>query len=303
MTVEVPDALVRNVIEVWGDEGRAWLEALPTVLADVVEHWGLTLLRPYPMSYHWVARVEAPGGVPAVLKLGPPLPGPEPPEVAALVGYGGRGAVALLGYDGSRGALLLGRAEPGTPARALVPGRDAEATAAVIDVLHRLHAAPVPAGLPDLLTVREDFAEHLRRNPGDDPLPRALVRRAAALLDELSATAPRRVLLHGDLHHDNVLRHGAGWVAIDPHGWHGDPGFDAGPLLYNPDPDSRDASLLALVPARIEQLADGLGIPSHRVAAWGFVAAMLSEVWSAEAPGHRGGRPLAVARLLADAVG
>lgn len=27
-----------------------------------------------------------------------------------------------------------------------------------------------------------------------------------------------QVVLHGDLHHENVLRSGGGWVAIDPNG-------------------------------------------------------------------------------------
>jgi streptomycin 6-kinase len=106
------------------------------------------------------------------------------------------------------------------------------------------------------------------------------------------------VVVHGDLHHDNVLRSGrAGWLAIDPHGWVGDPGFDAGPLLYNPDPGRAADDLLAPVSRRVEQLADGMDVPDERVVRWGFVAAMLSEVWSAE-DGEAGGRPLAVARLL-----
>jgi streptomycin 6-kinase len=92
-----------------------------------------------------------------------------------------------------------------------------------------------------------------------------------------------RAVLHGDLHHDNVL---AGtrepWLAIDPHGLVGDPGYDVGSMLFNPDPANRDPALVALVPARIEQLADELAMPIERVTAWGFVKAMMSEVWSTE---------------------
>jgi streptomycin 6-kinase len=89
-----------------------------------------------------------------------------------------------------------------------------------------------------------------------------LVNRAAGLLVELSESATDQVVLHGDLHHDNVLRaEREPWLAIDPHGVVGDPGFEVGAMLYNPDPARRDRELLALVPARIEQLADGLGCP------------------------------------------
>ena len=112
------------------------------------------------------------------------------------------------------------------------------------------------------------------------------------------------MVLHGDLHHDNILRATREpWLAIDPHGLVGDPGYDVGALLYNPDPDDRDAALTALVPGRIEQLADELAMPVDRVVAWGYVKAVLSDVWSAEDWSPAVGRPpvsraLDVARLL-----
>ncbi|HEY3189963.1 MAG TPA: aminoglycoside phosphotransferase family protein, partial [Solirubrobacteraceae bacterium] len=117
--------------------------------------------------------------------------------------------------------------------------------------------------------------------------------------DELCASAPARLVLHGDLHHDNVLRaEREPWLAIDPHGVVGDPGYDCGAMLYNPEPWRREDDLLALVPARIEQLADGFGIPVDRVVAWGFVMGVLSEVWMAQSAGQPGGRALDVATML-----
>jgi streptomycin 6-kinase len=68
-------------------------------------------------------------------------------------------------------------------------------------------------------------------------------------------------------------------------------------MLYNPDPARRDPELLRLVPARIEQLADGYRMPVERVRAWGFVMAVLSEVWNS-AGGTVGTRALDVAELL-----
>ena len=101
--------------------------------------------------------------------------------------------------------------------------------------------------------------------------------------------APADVVLHGDLHHGNVLRGPDDtWVAIDPHGFVGDPGYDGGALLYNPD--NRDATLL--VPRRIEQLSDHGD--RDRVIAWGYVMGVLSQIWS----GDRPTRALDVARLL-----
>jgi streptomycin 6-kinase len=143
------------------------------------------------------------------------------------------------------------------------------------------------------------FVEHLARYPGDAPIPRRLGTRAFGLLDELCASAVDRGVLHGDLHHDNILRASREpWLAIDPHGVVGDPGAEVGAMLYNPDPPNRDPALVALVPARIEQLADGLGMDSDRLVAWAFEQAVLSEVWTAEEPGAAVTRALDVALVL-----
>ncbi|MFI0371209.1 aminoglycoside phosphotransferase family protein [Actinomadura sp. 1N219] len=290
-----PPALVRNAVENWGADGRRWLDALPTIIKAVADDWRLRVGRPFELSYHWVAEAtREDDGSPAVLKLGPTQPGHLAIEAAALGLYDGRGAVRLLEYDPARGALLLERATPGTLARSLLPAKDEDATAAMITVMRRLHRTPPPdepdeldepdCPLPNLSTESASFKDHLQRFPTDDPLPRHLVDRAGSLFDELCSDSTDQVVLHGDLHHDNVLQATREpWLAIDPHGYVGDRGYEAGALLYNPDPDDRDEDLLKLVPARIEQLADGLSLPRERVEAWGFVTAVLSEVWTAEA--------------------
>nr|WP_249123342.1 MULTISPECIES: aminoglycoside phosphotransferase family protein [unclassified Bradyrhizobium] len=44
------------------------------------------------------------------------------------------------------------------------------------------------------------------------------------------------VVLHGDLHHDNVLDFGErGWLAIDPRCLRGERGFDYANIFTNPD--------------------------------------------------------------------
>jgi streptomycin 6-kinase len=124
-----------------------------------------------------------------------------------------------------------------------------------------------------------------------------------SVLDELCASAPASVVLHGDLHHDNILRATREpWLAIDPHGVTGDPGYELGSMLFNPDPADRSPARTALVPARVEQLAAGLAMPVERVVAWGFVKAVLSAAWTASAGGAPS-RALDVAHLLAPRAG
>jgi streptomycin 6-kinase len=131
-------------------------------------------------------------------------------------------------------------------------------------------------------------------------MPRGLVEHARGVARELLADAPQARLLHGDLHHDNVLRASREpFLAIDPHGVVGDPAYDTGAWLYNPAPDIRDDALVALVPARVEQLADGLALPVDRVLAWGFVQAVLSASWTCDTREAPDDRALDVAALLA----
>jgi streptomycin 6-kinase len=283
--LETPEGLKRNVIGAWGDRGADWLARLPMLVDEVLDRWSLRVAAPLSMTFQWVAAVRRDDGTPAVLKLGLPRADHQTVDAAALQAWAGHGAVSLLAHDPERGALLLQRAEPGRRLRELTPHRDDQATAVLAGVMTALHRGPVPSrGIPALTEVRSSFTAQLVAHTSG-PLAQPLVQHALGLFEELTASSPTSVLLHGDLHHDNVLsddRSEARWVAIDPHGWIGDPGFEVGPMLYNPDPGDRSDELLRLVPARIDQLADEVGIERERVVAWGFVAAVLSEVWSAE---------------------
>jgi len=298
------EELTRNVVAAWGQAGAQWLARLPSILRDVAADWDLTVGMPYQLSYHYVAAVTCGDGTPAVLKLGVPTATSLAEEAPALAAFGGRGAARLLRADLARGALLMERVMPGWRARDLVPHRDSEATSAATEVMRRLHAAPVPHGMPEALAQAEAFDGYIAIHRDAGPLPLDLVTRAGGLMRELCASATERVVLHGDLHHDNILRSTREpWLAIDPHGILGDPGYEVGALLFNPDPDNRDQMLTTLVPARVEQLADELAMPIDRVIAWGFVKAVMSDVWSAEAWSPHAdwspaSRALDVARLL-----
>ncbi|GAA3347956.1 aminoglycoside phosphotransferase family protein [Amorphoplanes nipponensis] len=293
-----PAAFTRNVTGTWGDDGRRWLAALPGLVDAVAREWGLTVGTPYPLSFHFVAPVRRAGGAPGVLKLGPAAAGHVAREADTLGFFGGRGAIGVLARDDDRGALLLELAEPGVTLRSLVRDRDEQATAVLIGLMRRLHR-PAPDGLAlEELSARvAAFDAHLARYPGDRPIPRRLVERARELWVALCASAPARVVLHGDLHHENVLAaRREPWLAIDPHGVLGDPGYELGAALYNPI--GGDEPVPRLLPARVEQFAAGLDMPVDRVVAWGFVQAMLSEVWSAEGGSGRPGPALRVALSL-----
>jgi streptomycin 6-kinase len=301
----ITDELARNVVNVWGDDGVRWLADLLSIVRKLARDWDLTIGAPYELSYHYVTAVTCRDGTPAVLKLGVPTGTSLAEEAPALAAFQGRGAVRLLRAALDRGALLLERVTPGWRARELVPDRDSEATSAAVGVMRRLHVPPPPGcPMPEALAQVRAFDDYVTVHGEAGPLPLDFVVRAGGLMRELCASATERVTLHGDLHHDNILRATREpWLAIDPHGIVGDPGYEVGALLFNPDPDDRDEALTALVPSRVEQLSHELAIPLDRVVAWGFVKAVMSDVWSTEGWSSTAewtpiSRALDVARLL-----
>jgi streptomycin 6-kinase len=110
------------------------------------------------------------------------------------------------------------------------------------------------------------------------------------------------VLLHGDLHHDNLLSAGrAPRLAIDPKGVMGPPEIEFAALLRNP----RSFLLaqprpVAVIADRLDVLSERSGDDPRRLAAWGFALAVLAAAWSLEdregAPDAR--RWLACAEVL-----
>jgi streptomycin 6-kinase len=127
------------------------------------------------------------------------------------------------------------------------------------------------------------------------------VDRAGALFAELAASQGERRLLHGDLHHGNVLWDDRrGWLAIDPKGVVGEPAYEFGAALRNPDAAPTLVASPAVARRRSHIIADRLGLDRRRVLAWGFAQAVLAAVWAREG-GDAPDWALAAALALRDA--
>src|SRR5262249_53563685 len=108
-----------------------------------------------------------------------------------------------------------------------------------------------------------------------------LLQRACALFGDLAASQGDRKLLHGDLHHDNILWDAArGWVAVDPKGVIGEPAYELGAMLRNPTENPELFALPSIAARRAGIIAEHLACDADRVLAWGFAQAVLSAVWA-----------------------
>jgi streptomycin 6-kinase len=282
-------------------DGAAWLEQLPTLLAEVAARWELTLGSPFELSYNYVAPARRADGTPAVLKLGvvrPSLLG----EIDALRHYAGRGACRLLAADETVGALLLERLQPGHTMVAFAEADDEAATRAVAHVMARLWApAPRNHRYPSVADLAHSLAELRPRYGGTTgPLPAALVDRAEGLLAELLSSQAAPVVLHGDLHHLNILAAGPDdWRAIDPHGLIGEPAYEIGAYMRNPAPEIGGwPDLPRVLERRIAIFAETLGLDRQRIHGWALAHAVLNAWWSVEVAPEIYAVDLAVADAL-----
>ena len=280
---EPPRDLRRRVTGVYRDAGIAWLERLPAVIAECAALWDLSVGDPFPdLTYNHVAPASLPDGTHAVLKIGVPEI-QQTREAEALRLFGGRGAARLLRFEPRLGALVIERLRPGTPLSS-VPEDEVSvpAASAVMRALWR----PVQPGHP-FPTVAEwghAIDRYIAANPTGGPYPRPLVEEASELFAELLATSAEPVLLHGDLHHDNILASSrAPWLAIDPKGVVGEPAYEVGALLRNPGPQiASEPDLRRLLRRRIALFSRQLDMDPERLRKWGMAQAVLSACWQWE---------------------
>ena len=301
MTV-IPEAFAQRMREVYSDEGAAWLAGLPALLDACARHWGLTLGTPFALSYNYVAPAVRADGTEVVLKVGVPGSGLQR-EIAALRLYDGHGITQLLDADPDQGVFLLERLTPGTTLAEL--DDDAAATRIAAGVMRRLWRSVPPDydyPFPTVADWAGDLADMRARFDGTSgPFPPALFARAERLFAELIPTMAAPVLLHGDLHHFNILRaQRHPWLALDPKGLVGEPAYETGAFLRNP----LDVILAAPNPARllarrVDLFADELALDRARILGWGIAQAVLSGWWMIEDHGHGWEPVIAFAEILA----
>ena len=217
--------------------------------AEVAARWGVELGAPYALSrYSYVA----PAGPDAVLKVTWEEDDESDHEADALELWAGDGAVRLLRRDVARRALLMERADPGTDI-SVVP--EDEATAIAVELGGRLWR---PAGTPFRW-----IGDHVPAWLGNaEAEGAALIPDARELYAGL--VPGRSVLVHGDFHHHNILRHRGRHLAIDAKAMLGEPEFDVPSFLWNPldsemTPERTERRIAAFAAA---------GLDEGRIRAW-----------------------------------
>lgn len=271
------------------------------LLAGHLAAWGLTPVGPVRRRPASLLVDVVLGSRPAVLKLA--LDDEERRGGELMQWWAGAGAAEVIARSGP--ALLIERATGARSLASMARGsQDDEASRIACRVVAKLHSGarqPTrwPPGLPALDRWFAALWPAAATHGG-------ILADGAEAARRLLADQREVVVLHGDVHHGNVLDfEERGWLAIDPKGVVGDRAFDYANLLCNPDHQT------ALAPGRFERqvevIASAAELDRRRLLGWTLAYCSLSAAWFLEdGDGHAASGPgpdtaLAVARLAAAA--
>lgn len=198
--------------------------------------------------------------------------------------WDGKGAAHVYEHDDN--AALLERATgTGSLLTMVLEGEDDEATRIICHAAAKLHAPRKTPPPGDLIPLERWFR----------PLePAARIHGGVlAACDEVArgllADQRDRTVLHGDIHHGNILDFGPrGWLAIDPKRVHGERGYDFANTFCNPQPS------IVTAPGRLQRqlpiVCTEAALAPKRMLQWIAAYAGLSAAWCLEDGDKKGAK-------------
>jgi streptomycin 6-kinase len=277
--MDIPDYYLQKASNQFGQKGPGWVKQLPNLLARCLERWELVDCQPIPnLSINLVCFAKSKEYGDVVLKIQGPH-SERHTEMTALELYAGRNTCQCLKSDRELAAMLLERVMPGNDLRT-VPSKEQQLIIGT-DMLCQL---PILLdgnyGFPSYRDwLKNAFTMMVNDYQPDD--------RFKKLMDDAwefykLVNSSENYLLHGDLHHENMLQDGASkWKVIDPQGVIGSPVFECGRFIENHVIDERGLNLEEAYHT-ISYIADRMKKPQQHIAIAFYILHLLSICWGFE---------------------
>ncbi|MBM6618807.1 aminoglycoside phosphotransferase family protein [Bacillus suaedaesalsae] len=277
----IPEKLKTTLIAIHHEKGKQWLQELPQLLKRIEKKYAITFTAssPFKLSYNFVVPAVNVEGKRVVVKMSVPNKELER-EANWLTHYQNGQIVTLLEYDHEDGFLIMEHLQPGVPLSHIMDDTLAvEVTAKLMESIWQEpkvgHSFPsIVDWTQGLNRIREKF------NGKTGPFDQKLVDLAEERFRYLFHTMKLPVLLHGDLHQDNILSSDKGWKIIDPKGVIGEREVDIIPFLRNylwTHDSPRE-----VLEKRVNQFSDLLDLNKERILLWGYSLSILSAWWLIE---------------------
>ncbi|MFP6805765.1 MAG: aminoglycoside phosphotransferase family protein [Pseudomonadales bacterium] len=297
--MNLPAHKAKAIVQEFGDSGKAWVANYRNLLDQCIEQWSLKLLgmASAGLDINVIFFCEDKQGRQLVLKIGHPHP-EQGTEIIALRHYAlrqhaGRHVVRIVDWNDDSGAFLMDRIRTGDQFRRFAT--DISRSKLPIPLFAELS---IPAAHIEGLPTYQDWLEKgfaaYRGNlvPGNvRPEYLGYMEVAESVFSGLCKRHPEPYLLHGDLHHENILQGEAGqWIAIDPKGVIGPRILECGRFVHNfiedeiegasTIGDANDEQIRVVLQIRLENLSNTMKLDRSDIAAAGYVDLVLGTCWS-----------------------
>ena len=191
----------------------------------------------------------------------------------------GTGCCLAYAFDAGDGIAVLEQVFPGNPLRGEhSPQKRVEA---FYEVFRKIHGTRINSGHDTYMDWLER-AEQYCKDSGTPLEVRKKMHRAYQIGKEIFEKYPERALLHGDLHHDNILLGRRGYCMIDPKGVIAPEIFDIPRFLLNEFDYVSEEKTKTHIKMMIELLAQRTGYEEADMEKLLFMEGMLDVVWCME---------------------
>lgn len=266
----------QNILQAFDKRGKIWLEQIPFFVTELKEKWALsscTAINNMTWNYVFTATSSFYGEVVGKICFDKKA---YESELMTLKAFHGKGMIQLLSSDPMKQALLLKRAFPGTPLLELYPHHSNLVFEHYQKVIQKISSANLKV-TKDLDSVENELEIIL--NTTSNAIPNNLLDQASKTIDHLQTTKKTRILLHGDLHLDNILLNQNQAVAIDPKGIVGEIEYEIAAFNFLSKEERNHPNSSMIFTERLERLCKLLDVDAKRVKQWVFIRLILASCW------------------------
>lgn len=262
--------------------GQDFYEKVQEDIEYYAKKWKLEILQLidyFSVNCIFICRSEGFGN--AILKIGKPCR-EVLTEFNTLLEYKGRRFCKVFDSDIDNGVILEELIVPGIQLR---DEKVLDKRLSIFSSLYKqLHIEPANSELyptytdwviriTEYMSKREDYKELY-----------AYMKKAKDICLSLNSKYTKKMLLHGDLHHDNILLSNNGeYKIIDPKGVIGDPIFDVPRFILNEQDDDKSSDENYLKTCEIiDYFEDSLNIPNKTLKQCYFIEMAMANCWNVE---------------------
>ncbi|GIP36091.1 hypothetical protein J2TS4_53010 [Paenibacillus sp. J2TS4] len=262
--------------------GKDYYEKVVRDIEVYADKWTLTSFQFIPSySANLVFRCHSENFGSAVLKIGNPSSREIYTELNTLCQYDGRRFCRVFDADIENGVILEEGIQPGNRLR---EDNSLDKRLSVFCSLYKgLHIAPAKVEIYPTYTEWVSRITEYMSTRHDCKELYLYMKKALDICLSVSALYSQKMLLHGDLHHDNILLgHDGEYIIIDPKGVIGDPVFDVPRFILNEFGDEITPDLYKKMNGIISILEKNLNIPNEILRQCLYVETAMGVCWSVE---------------------